>query len=103
MNIDVSPDQLSIVIGKIYDSAIEPALWPDALEACCGLIGATLGAINLYDLEDQKKNFTARWAAIPTGSSFCNQVRQTGPVLGDLSDFPSATSPIRLRCSASGC
>ncbi|MBN9595726.1 MAG: helix-turn-helix transcriptional regulator [Afipia sp.] len=65
MNIDVSPDQLSIVIGKIYDSAIEPALWPDALEACCGLIGATLGAINLYDLEDQKKNFTARWGGDP--------------------------------------
>lgn len=61
MHIDVSPDQFSTAIGKIYDSAIEPALWPEALEACCGLIGATLGAINLYDLDDQKKNYTARW------------------------------------------
>lgn len=65
MHIDVSPDQLSTAIGKIYDSAIDPALWPEALEACCGLIGATLGAINLYDLQDQKKNFTARWGGDP--------------------------------------
>lgn len=65
MQTDVSSDQLSAAIGKIYDSAIDPALWPDALRACCGLIGATLGAINLYDLEDQKKNFTARWGGDP--------------------------------------
>lgn len=65
MRTDVSPEQLSAAIGKIYDSAIEPALWPEALEACCGLIGATLGAINLYDLEDQKKNFSARWGGDP--------------------------------------
>ena len=65
MNIDVSPDQLSIVIAKIYDSAIERKLWPDALEACCGLIGATLCAINLHDLEYLKKNFIARWGGAP--------------------------------------
>ncbi len=65
MHTDVSPDRLSAAIGKIYDSAVDPALWPDALEACCGLIGATQGAINLYDLEDQKKGFTARWGGDP--------------------------------------
>ena len=65
MQTDVSPEQLSGAIGKIYDSAVEPALWPEALEACCGLIGATLGAINLYDLENQKKNFSARWGGDP--------------------------------------
>lgn len=65
MHADISPSQLSSAIGKIYDSAVEPALWPDALEACCGLIGATLGSVSLYDLENQKKNFTARWGGDP--------------------------------------
>ncbi|MCE3256443.1 MAG: hypothetical protein K0Q64_526, partial [Nitrobacter vulgaris] len=65
MHADTSPSQLSSVIGKIYDSAVEPALWPEAIEACCGLIGATLGSVSLYDLENQKKNFTARWGGDP--------------------------------------
>ena len=45
MAIDIDPQDLSDVIGKIYDSAVDPALWPDALESMCGLIGATLGYI----------------------------------------------------------
>jgi DNA-binding CsgD family transcriptional regulator/PAS domain-containing protein len=65
MRTEVSPDQLSAAIGKIYDSAVEPALWPEALEACCGLIGATFGGIDLYDLENQKKSYTARWGGDP--------------------------------------
>jgi DNA-binding CsgD family transcriptional regulator len=47
--IDIAPEKLSDVIGKIYDSAVDPALWPVALEAACGLIGATLGYIGLFD------------------------------------------------------
>lgn len=65
MHTDVSPDRLSAVIGKIYDSAVEPASWSETLEACCDLIGATFGAINLYDLEGQKKNYTAHWGGDP--------------------------------------
>lgn len=65
MQADVSADQLSAAIGAIYDSAVEPALWPKALEACCGLIGATLGSLSLYDLQGQKKHFTARWGGDP--------------------------------------
>lgn len=67
MRTEVSPDQLSAAIGKIYDSAVEPALWPDALEACCGLIGATFGGIDLYDLESQQKSTPRDGVATPTG------------------------------------
>lgn len=53
MPIDVAPEKLSTVIGKIYDSAVDPALWPDALESACGLIGATLGYIGLFDTRNR--------------------------------------------------
>jgi len=49
MPIDIAPEKLSDVIGKIYDSAVDPALWPVALESACGLIGGTLGYIGLFD------------------------------------------------------
>jgi hypothetical protein len=49
MQVDVTLERLSAVIGKIYDSAVDPALWPDALEAACSLIGATIGYIALFD------------------------------------------------------
>ena len=65
MQADVSADRMSAAIGAIYDSAVEPALWPKALEACCGLIGATFGSLSLYDLQGQKKYFTARWGGDP--------------------------------------
>lgn len=59
MLIDIAPEKLSAVIGKIYDSAVDPALWPDALEAACGLIGATMGSVTIFDL----RHISARWGA----------------------------------------
>lgn len=53
MRIDISSDKLSNVIGKIYDSAVDPVLWPDALEGACGLIGAKLGYIGLFDTRNK--------------------------------------------------
>ncbi|MDO8360223.1 MAG: helix-turn-helix transcriptional regulator [Devosia sp.] len=35
----VNPDQLSAVIGEIYDAALDPELWPSALQAVAGFIG----------------------------------------------------------------
>jgi DNA-binding CsgD family transcriptional regulator/PAS domain-containing protein len=58
-------ENLSETIGKIYDSAVDPALWPAALESCCGLIGATLGSIALYDLRQKTTRWGIQWGGDP--------------------------------------
>jgi DNA-binding CsgD family transcriptional regulator/PAS domain-containing protein len=63
--IDIDPQDLSDVIGKIYDSAVDPALWPDALESMCGLIGATLGYIGTFDTHEKSMRWTPRWGGDP--------------------------------------
>src|SRR6266511_5412617 len=61
MHIDIAPERLSTVIGKIYDSAVDPARWPDALEAACGLIGGTVGYIGLFDTRNRTLRVPSYW------------------------------------------
>jgi DNA-binding CsgD family transcriptional regulator len=65
MKVDIDPETLSDVIGKIYDSAVDPALWPVALEAMCGLIGATLGTVTVIDFKQHLIRFAADWGFDP--------------------------------------
>src|SRR5688572_13622753 len=65
MKVDIDPETLSTVIGKIYDSAVDPALWPVALEAMCGLIGATLGTVAVIDFKHHSIRFGADWGFDP--------------------------------------
>ncbi len=65
MTVTVDPERLSDVIGKIYDSAIDPALWPEALEGACGLIGATLGSIALVDFQKRTMDLNMNWGGDP--------------------------------------
>lgn len=65
MPVDVAPEKLSTVIGKIYDSAVDPALWPDALEGACGLIGAVQGTVSVLDFKQQTIRFATEWGTDP--------------------------------------
>jgi DNA-binding CsgD family transcriptional regulator len=65
MKVDIDPETLSGVIGKIYDSAVNPELWPVALEAMCGLIGATLGTVTVIDFKQHSVRFAADWGFDP--------------------------------------
>src|SRR5262245_22733010 len=47
----LAPERLSDLIGKIYDCAIEPDLWPDTLGLICRAIQCMSGIIVLIDLE----------------------------------------------------
>ncbi len=62
---DIDTEKLSETIGKVYDSAVDPALWPAALESCCGLIGATLGSVALYDLRQKTTRWGSQWGGDP--------------------------------------
>jgi DNA-binding CsgD family transcriptional regulator len=65
MTVDIDPEKFSDVIGKIYDSAVDPALWPIALEATCGLIGATLGTVSVIDFKQHSIRFATQWGFDP--------------------------------------
>jgi DNA-binding CsgD family transcriptional regulator/PAS domain-containing protein len=62
---DIQPEQLSDIIGSIYDSAVDPAHWPEALEGACGLIGATLGSIGLLDTQKRTIDLNMNWGGDP--------------------------------------
>jgi DNA-binding CsgD family transcriptional regulator len=42
-------DELSQVIGDIYDASLDPGLWPNAIESVCGYIGAASASLHSQD------------------------------------------------------
>ena len=46
------PDRLSDLIGAIYDCAISPARWPDAMREICVDLRCAQGVIFLVDLQE---------------------------------------------------
>src|SRR6202158_5788624 len=42
-------DELSQVIGDIYDASLDPALWPNAIECICDYIGAASASLHSQD------------------------------------------------------
>jgi DNA-binding CsgD family transcriptional regulator len=42
-------EELSRVIGDIYDASLDPALWPTAIESVCGYIGAASASLHSQD------------------------------------------------------
>jgi DNA-binding CsgD family transcriptional regulator len=52
-------------IGLIYDSALNHALWPSALEAMCKHIDGCSGAILVHDMTRQEIRGEAEWCNLP--------------------------------------
>jgi DNA-binding CsgD family transcriptional regulator/PAS domain-containing protein len=42
-------EELSQVVGDIYDASLDPALWPDAIESVCRYIGAASASLHSQD------------------------------------------------------
>jgi DNA-binding CsgD family transcriptional regulator len=42
-------DELSQVIGDIYDASLDPALWPTAIESVCSYVGAASASLHSQD------------------------------------------------------
>ena len=61
----VAPDpDLHRAIGLVYDSALDPAVWPAALEAMCGLIdGCCYGFISVMDPPRHANRLAREWCA----------------------------------------
>jgi DNA-binding CsgD family transcriptional regulator len=58
---DIRPDDLSHVIGTIYDCAVDPQYWPKALESIAQLVDGVNGLILMVDLIRDEARFQADW------------------------------------------
>jgi DNA-binding CsgD family transcriptional regulator/PAS domain-containing protein len=59
----ISPERLSNLIGRIYDCAIEPDLWPQTMREICQDLRCLFGAILLFDLKYSRHRMIANWNA----------------------------------------
>jgi DNA-binding CsgD family transcriptional regulator len=57
--------QLSTLIGKIYDAALDPGLWQAAVGDACHFIDCTYGVIGSMDLLRSELNFNVTWGYDP--------------------------------------
>jgi DNA-binding CsgD family transcriptional regulator len=42
-------DELSRVVGDVYDASLDPALWPNAIESVCAYVGAASASLHSQD------------------------------------------------------
>ena len=58
-------DQLSDAVGAIYDSALDPHLWPDAIREVCRLTRFAAGGIELTNLVTPSCGIRQQWNFAP--------------------------------------
>ena len=57
--------ELHRAIGLVYDSALDAKIWPAALEAMSGLIGACYGSISIMDTKLRAMRLAIEWCPDP--------------------------------------
>jgi DNA-binding CsgD family transcriptional regulator len=58
-------EQVSHLIGDIYDAALDPALWPVVLERCAGFVGGVASALFMKDSVRKTHNTVFAWGYDP--------------------------------------
>lgn len=58
-------EQLSAIIGAIYDCALEPARWPDAMRLICEALDCVTGRLFVADMATQSLRFGSAWNEPP--------------------------------------
>lgn len=75
-------EQISSVIGSAYDAALDPALWPDAVEQACRLLDCFQGAIGAFDFLQEGANLQIQWGYEPHyWQSFLDHYHRTNPAI----------------------
>jgi len=54
-------EELSWVIGDIYDASLDPALWPKAIESICGYVGAASASLHSQDCVTRATDVLFSW------------------------------------------
>jgi DNA-binding CsgD family transcriptional regulator len=61
----VENEQLSSLIGAIYDASLDPGLWSDVLESIAGFVGGPASALVRHDVSAQSASFYYSWGDDP--------------------------------------
>ena len=56
-------DELSRVIGDIYDASLDPALWPEILETACAYVGGCAANLHSQDSISRTANSYFSWGS----------------------------------------
>jgi DNA-binding CsgD family transcriptional regulator len=65
--------QVSQLVGDIYDAALDPALWPHVLEQTCGYVEGVAAAIMSHDSAHKNSQFYFSWGDNPHYSKTYNE------------------------------
>ena len=65
MTIAIAEPALHDAIGLVYDSALDPTIWPTALEAMCKLVDGCQGSISVIDTARREIRFATEWSDDP--------------------------------------
>ena len=89
----IAPQRLSTVVGAIYDCAIDPERWPDAMGEICTDLRCMLSNLLLFDLDRSHVRFLKGW-----NNNDVDVVLQDKAYVEDMMflmrPFPIATLPI---------
>ena len=58
-------EELSEIIGGIYDAALDPALWPAVVEETCRFVDCVSGSLNSYDMVQSSLALDVSWGYDP--------------------------------------
>ena len=63
-------DELSQVIGDIYDASLDPALWPSAIESVCGYVRAASASLHSQDSISRATDVLFWWGREASASHY---------------------------------
>ena len=63
-------EELSQVIGDIYDASLDPALWPSAIESICGYVGAASASLHSQDSISRATDALFWWGDASSASHY---------------------------------
>jgi DNA-binding CsgD family transcriptional regulator len=69
-------DELSRVVGDIYDASLDPALWPTAIESICGYVGAASASLHSQDSVSRATDALFWWGRESSAPHFFRTYRE---------------------------
>ena len=58
-------ERLSAVLGLIYDAALDPGVWTEAIHAACVYVGCWAGALGSFDFRRTDTSLEYNWGYLP--------------------------------------
>lgn len=66
-------EQVSHLIGEIYDASLDPTLWPDVLEQTCGFVQGIASVLIAHEATTRAGHFYFSWGDDPLYTESYNQ------------------------------